>query len=175
MWFKIFIFVVFSEDALAVALDHTWFADCSVANDHHLDGDFHVLLQHRGFLEFSLSRKFQRSPESNNNKKGNTTETQTKERQIRSNRRRIRVRRRIRRRRQQRRPIYGRSWRNTYGKIRCWSREPIFLEERTGNTCHKKYTELLIAAVKLEKEMEMSYYGRGNLGSAEHHYKILRM
>lgn len=42
------LFVVLSENALAVTLDHTGFADSSIADHHHLDGHFHVLLQHGG-------------------------------------------------------------------------------------------------------------------------------
>lgn len=40
------LFVVFSENALAVTLDHTGLADSSIADHDHFDGHFHVLLQH---------------------------------------------------------------------------------------------------------------------------------
>lgn len=40
--------VVLGEDTLAVALDHARLAHRSVSHHDHLDGHFHVLLQHGG-------------------------------------------------------------------------------------------------------------------------------
>lgn len=46
--------VVLGEDAFAVTLDHTGFADGSVADHDHLDGHFHVLFQHGGDVSVPL-------------------------------------------------------------------------------------------------------------------------
>lgn len=46
-------FVVLSEDAFAVTLDHTRLPNSSVADHDHLDGHFHVLLQHGADVRFS--------------------------------------------------------------------------------------------------------------------------
>lgn len=49
------LFVVLGEDALAVTLDHTGLADSSVTDYDHLDGHFHILLQHGGDVWLVLS------------------------------------------------------------------------------------------------------------------------
>lgn len=40
------LFIVLGEDTLAVALDHAGLSHGTVAHHDHLDGHFHVLLQH---------------------------------------------------------------------------------------------------------------------------------